>query len=844
MKQTMTLLCLAGALVGLILIFVPETPLGPPINGGEVRREPTPPGHPVNGGESEAEEEQRRMLAPSDWFLQQRTWPRGELNRPAIEQARAQALGLQRRGVRTLDDSWTFAGPTNVGGRVTALAVHPSAPDTVYAGAAIGGVLKSTNGGLNWTTVFEEDFALSIGALAVDPQHATWVWVGTGEANASGDSYGGNGVYLSQDGGRTWQHKGLEATRHIGKLAVDPANSNRVFVAAAGENVGTNPERGVYRTTDGGTSWERVLYLTDSTACIDVAVNPVHADTVYAVMWERVRRPWNRQAGGLTSGIWRSTNGGDTWSELITGLPHTTTVGRGGIAVSPVNPQRLYAVYANDPGSILGTYRSDNAGNSWTTVANPSGSFYSTFGWYFGQVWAHPTNQNTVFVQGVQMFRSTNSGSSWTTRFGDAHVDHHALWINPANANTMIDGHDGGINVSTNGGTSSTMSVDLPITQFYAITSDPQLPQRLYGGTQDNSTPRTLTGAVNDWDVLYGGDGFYCLVDPRDSDVIYAESQYGGLSKSLDGGLSWDYLGSDFDLDRINWNMPVVMSAQDPDVLYVGTYRVWKSVNGGLTWTAISGDLTGGPGPGGLVFGTVTTISASPADAQVVYAGTDDARVWVTTNGGGAWTNISAGLPQLWCTRVAAHPDSGGVVYVTFSGYKYEDYLPHVLRSGDYGGTWADVGAGLPEGPVNDVIVDPDFPNYVYVATDFGIYYTPNWGAEWLPVGTGLPTSSVYDLELTTGTPRYLVAGTHGRSMWRHPVPSSAPAAPTELVMSDDGMLRWQSVAGATSYSVYGAPHVDSTGSLLVAGVLDTVWTDLLFGGRPATYLYFVRAAR
>jgi photosystem II stability/assembly factor-like uncharacterized protein len=840
MKRILTTVCLACALVGLVM----SANLTGNRPTDDKRQAGTPPCAPVNGGEMEAGDEARELLEPSDWFVMQRTWPAGEWNRAAIEQARTQALELRRRSPRGLDENWTFAGPTNVGGRITALAVHPSAPDTVYAGAAIGGVLKSTNGGLNWTPVFSADYALSIGAVAVDPQHPTWVWVGTGEANASGDSYGGNGVYKSQDGGRSWQHLGLEATRHIGKIAIDPANSNRVFVAAAGENVGTNPERGLYRTTDGGTNWQRMLYLTDSTACIDVAVNPLHADTVYAVMWERVRRPTNRQAGGITSGIWRSTNGGDTWSELITGLPHTTTVGRGGIAVSPVNPLRLYAVYADHPGNVLGVYRSDNAGNSWTQVSNPSGSFYSNFGWYFGQVWAHPTNQNTVFVQGVQMFRSTNSGTSWTTRFGDAHVDHHALWINPANPNSMIDGQDGGINISTNGGSSSTMSVDLPITQFYAITSDPQLPQRLMGGTQDNSTPRTLTGAVNDWDVLFGGDGFYCLIDPRNSSVIYAESQYGGLGKSTDGGAGWDGINGDFGADRINWSMPYAFSPQNPDVLYAGTYRIWKTVDGGSSWSAISDDLTSGPGPGNLLFGTVTTLSPSPANSQVVYAGTDDAHVWVTTNGGGSWSNISAGLPQRWCTRVTAHPDSAGVVYVAFSGYKYMDYLPHVLRSNNYGATWVDVGAGLPEAPVNDVVVDPDAANFVYVATDFGVYFTADYGAHWQVVGTALPTSAIYDLELTTGNPRDLVAGTHGRSMWKIAAPSSALTAPTELTLGLTGTLRWKHVSDALSYRVYGATHPDSVGTLLASAITDTVWTDAGFAGRPAVYVYHVRAAR
>lgn len=787
-----------------------------------------------------------KHLKPNDWFILQRVFPGQELNRSAVERARLQASEM-RRNAPPIAENWTFAGPSNVGGRITALAVHPSAPDTVYAGAALGGVFKSTDGGLTYTCVFNDDFALSTGALAVDPQTPSKVWLGTGEANASGDSYGGNGVYLTEDGGRTWQHKGLEATRHIGKIAVDPLNPSRVFVAAAGELFAANPERGVYRTIDNGGSWERVLFLTDSTSCIDVAINPAHPDTVYAAMWERIRRPWARQVGGVTSGIWRSTDGGDTWSELITGLPHTSVVGRGGITVSPAIPSRLYAVYANHPGNLLGIYRSDNGGNSWTTVTSPGNGLYSTFGWYFGQIWADPVNQNTVYVQGVNMYRSTNAGSSWSTRFTDAHVDHHALWINPGNPSRVISGHDGGVNVSTNAGSTSITATDLAVTQFYAITSDPSLPYRLYGGTQDNSTPRTLTGATDDWDVIYGGDGFYCAVDPRNSNVIYAEYQNGGLGKSTDGGQNFFSINGAFSSDRINWMMPFTMAPQNPDILYCGTYRIWKTTNGGSSWTSISPDLTNGTGPGNLVYGTITTLDVSPANGQVIYAGTDDARVWRTLNGGISWQNISAGLPQRWVTRVTAHPDSANIVYAAFSGYKEVDYQPHLFRSTNQGTSWTDIGQGLPEAPVNDILVDPDVPAFLYAGTDFGVYYTPDLGAHWHVLGSGLPASSVFDLQITSGDPRYLVAGTHGRSMWKHPLPSAVPDAPAELVIASDGsgaQLHWNVVPGAASYSIFGTAVAGEPGALIASGITLNTWNDPDFAIRPAQFFYHVRAVR
>ena len=785
--------------------------------------------------------ERRVHKVPNDWFMMQRTWPQAELNYAAVAQARTQTMNM-RRGSRALDDTWTFAGPSNVGGRITALAVHPSDPNTVYAGAALGGVFKSTDGGYNYTAVFEEDYALSTGALAIDPLNPERIWLGTGEANASGDSYGGNGVYLSEDGGATWQHKGLDSTRHIGRIAIDPTNSNRVFVAAAGELFGTNPERGLYRTTDLGATWERVLFVTDSTGCIDVALRPGQPDTLYAVMWERIRRPYERKAGGITSRIWRSYDGGDNWTALAGGLPVSSVTGRGGIAVSPANPNRVYAIFANHPGNLLGIYRSNDAGSTWTQTANPSGSFYSSFGWYFGQITADPANQDLVYVQGVNMFRSTNAGASWSARFTNAHVDHHALWINPNNTAHVMTGHDGGVNVSMNSGGNSTPFVDLPITQFYAITSDPSLPQRLYGGTQDNSTPRTLTGGTNDWDVIYYGDGFYCLVDPRDSDVIYAEYQNGGLGKSEDGGSNWLNLTTDFGGDRTNWSTPYAMDPQNPDVLYLGTYRVWRTVNAGLNWTALSSDLTDGDGPGNLIFGTITTIDISPADSNVIWAGTDDSHVWVSLNRGSSWTEVSASLPNRWCTRVAPHPDSASVCCVAFSGYKEVDYMPHLFRTNDNGTNWTDIGAGLPEAPINDVIVDPLNSAYIYVGTDFGVFYSADFGQHWSVLGEALPMSSVFDLQLTAD--RYLVAGTHGRSMWKYALGGTPPSAPQALVlgiMSGTATLTWQPSAGAGEYHVYGTADLSSPGTLL-ATVNTTSWTDSDFALRPETFFYYVTA--
>ncbi len=710
---------------------------------------------------------------PNDWFLRQRIWPGEEMNRAAVQAARARAVAM-RRARSPLDELWQFAGPSNVGGRITALAVHPDAPDTVYAGAAVGGVFKSIDGGLHFSPVFEEDFSLSIGALAVDPADPLKVWVGTGEANSSGDSYSGSGLYLTLDGGRTWQFKGLGEGGHIARIAIDPTDPQRLFVAEMGKLFGVGGPRGVFRSTDGGENWENVLAVDDTTGCIDIALNPLHPDTVYAVMWQRYRNPRTRVSGGPNSGIWRSTDGGDTWTRLLDGLPQGATVGRGGIALAASDPSRLYTFFADHPGRWLGAWRSDDGGDTWQSMdaADDYGDYVcSSFGWYFGQVRVDPTDPDRLFLLGVNMIRSEDGGEHWDFVFDDAHVDHHALWIDPNDPDHLVAGHDGGVNISLNGGWSSTRFIDLAATQFYAITADPSLPFRLYGGTQDNSTPGTLMGGVDDWVVFYYGDGFYTLVDPRDSDVLYACYQYGGLGKSIDGGWNWFSLSADFEDDRSNWMTPYVMDPSNPDRLYLGTYRIWRTVDGGLSWTPISPDLTDGNDPGSLLFGTVTTLAVSPADPQVIYAGTDDANVWMTTDGGLFWVRIGEGiLPERWVTRVSPHPDSAGVVYVTFSGYREGDLQPYIMRGDDFGASWTDVTTGLPQAPVNDLIVDPQNSAFLYAGTDFGVFVSQDYGASWSVLGEGLPMSAVFDLQFIPAT-RELVAGTHGRGMWKQALP-------------------------------------------------------------------------
>jgi photosystem II stability/assembly factor-like uncharacterized protein len=722
---------------------------------------------------------------PTEWFTLSRAYPFDEIPFEPYKRALNRAIEIYNQDASSRIGIWTMAGPSNVGGRVTAMAVHQSQPNTIYAGAALGGVLKSVDGGNTWAPISDAVPSLSVGDLSIDPANPNRLYLGTGEANSSGDSYAGTGIYRSTDSGATWEHIGLPNSHHIGKIAIDPTNSNRIFVAATGKLFGTNPDRGIYRSTDGGDSWQQVHFVSDSTAAIDVAINPTNPNIIFAAMWERVRRPQYRKVGGMTSGIWRSTNGGDSWVRLTGGLPAPgPNVGRIGLAVAPGNPNTVYASYCDNPGYLMGFYRSTDGGNTWTSrLISPDISNFSGFGWYFGKIWVHPTNANTVYFGDVEMWRSVDGAANWTSILGSMHVDMHAWYQSPTDPNYIVNGNDGSVFISQNAGGSWTKCYDLPITQFYAITIDRLNPQRLYGGTQDNSTPRTWDGDPGNWDVLFYGDGFYSIVDPTNSNVIYAEAQYGYLGRSTNGGTFFNVITDGLAPgEDINWCMPVVMSPQNNLVLFAGGDRLYKTTNRGDSWSAISPDLTGPPG-GNLVYGTITTIDQSSLNSSVIWVGTDDSRLWVTTNGGTNWANVAGNLPDRWCTRITADIYDTAAAYVAFSGYRHDDLLPHIFKTTNYGASWADISGNLADIPVNDILPDPLHRDRLYIGTDFGMYYTNDGGVSWLPLGDNHPICPVFDIDLHAAT-RKLVSGTHGRSMYAYDL-NQLEGLPCEFVPGD-----------------------------------------------------------
>ncbi len=709
----------------------------------------------------------KKMNIPNEWFYKQRAFPFAEINVPAYKDAIIKANFMRENSSL---GQWTFAGPVNIGGRITDVEMHESDSLTIYAGAATGGIFKSVDAGQTWLSIFDNQLSLSIGDLAIDPTNAQVIYAGTGEANAGGGSvaYGGMGIFKSDDAGATWTHLGLDDSRYIGRIVINPVNSQKIYVAAMGKLFGTNAERGVYRSTDGGLIWENKLFVNDSTGCIDLVINPNHPDTIFAAMWERVRKPWGRVYGGMGSAIYRSTDGGDTWQQLTNGLPaNAPTIGRIGLAISQSSPNILYAIYADDPGWFIGIYKSINNGDSWTRVNDFAlGSLFSSYGWWFGNIRVHPADPNKVYAMGLDVYRSQDGGQSWNYHSGSMHVDQHGLYIFPRAPYFIVAGNDGGVYTSTNDGASWNHVDNLPLTQFYTCEIDYQFPERIYGGTQDNGTLRTITGNSNDWQQILGGDGFYVIVDPENNQHIYAEYQWGNLSHSTDGGNYFDRAMDGIDpTDRTNWNTPVVMDPTYTNFLYYGANRLYRSTNRAENWTVISPDLSNGPGPGNLSFGTITSIAVSPSDTNYIYVGTDDGNVWVTTDLGGSWNNISASLPERWVTRVAVDHQNEDLAYVTFSGYRRRDYLSHIYKTTDAGQNWQDISTNLPEAPINDIIIDNLSDSTLYIATDVGVYYSFDQGENWQIIGSGLPNLPVTDLDLHKDSNK-LLAATYGRSMY------------------------------------------------------------------------------
>ncbi|WP_158847695.1 WD40/YVTN/BNR-like repeat-containing protein [Saccharothrix deserti] len=707
----------------------------------------------------------RGPSAPAEHrFLQKAV--RGEtIPRHAHDLAAAQADSLPSAGA-----PWRSIGPTNIGGRIVSLALDPRRADTVYAAAASGGLWRSTDAGRTFAPAWPDNWTQAMGAVATAGDGT--LYVGTGEPNPGGGSvtYEGTGVYRSNDGGDTWHNTGLRDSGTIGGIAIDKTNPDRLFAAANGSLYSPGGDRGVYLSTNGGGSWQRVLDVANEfTGAVDVQIDPADPKRVYAVLWDHRRTPVKRVYGGEGSGVFRSVDGGLTWQRLAGGLPSAgPDVGRIGIGVSASEPGRLYVIVNSTAGPFAGFYTSADAGDNWTRLPEPDvlKSSQSTFGWWFGKVWVSPDDSRHVHVAGVPLLTTKDGGETWTADDASIHVDHHAMVWDPRYPARVYLGNDGGVYRSDADGDGGWVKAEHePWTQFYSVAITPQDVTRVSGGTQDNGSLRSWGGpAFNEY---LGGDGEENIINPRNKDNVFACYQYGNCFRSTDGGTTMDYFTPGTTADRRNWFTPVQFDPTNPEVLYYGGNRLNRSADGGVTWTPISPDLTGGPGQDSYPFGTITTVAAAPSDPRTIWVGTDDGRVWITRDLGATWTKVLEGQP--WVTRIAVSERDAATAYVTLSGYRSGSSEPHVLATRSAGARWTDISGNLPSAPVNDVVLGR--AGQLYVATDQGVFVGDAFVAgRWLRLGHDMPRVPVDDIEYD-GRNHRLVAATFGRGIYETFVP-------------------------------------------------------------------------
>ncbi len=758
-------------------------------------------------------------------------------------------------------------GPTSMSGRITDIDANPNNPAEFYAAFASGGLWYTNNAGTTFTPLFDNEAVMSIGDIAVDWKSGT-VYVGTGEANSSRSSYSGMGIYKTTNKGKSWENLGLKDTQHIGRIIINPNNANEVWVAAVGHLYSTNPERGIFKTTDGGKTWKKTLFSGENTGGIDLQINTKNPKEVYAAMWERTRKAWDFVGNGTQTGIYKSTDGGEKWTLITTqnsGFPFGKGNGRIGIAVSPSHPEIVYAILDNqatrpktsgekaaakvldksrmskiskeefmdldekDINAYLDeeqfpdkytakqlkellkqnkikvqniynythngnddlfdiqiegaeVYRSDNGGKNWrkTHDKNLDGLFY-TYGYYFSPIWVSPTNPDKVLIGGVPIVISENGGQSFKDINEDnVHADHHALWISPKDDNFMINGNDGGINVTYDNGKNWKHLNPIAVGQFYDVDYDTAKPYNVYGGLQDNGVwygpsnykVNQTVGSFSGGDpfkFLLGGDGMQARVDWRDNETLYTGFQFGNYFKINKKTGERKYLEMPREIGepalRFNWEAPFNISRHNQDILYFAAQNVYRSINKGNTWERISGDLTRNLPQGNVPFSTLTNIEESPKKFGLLYAGSDDGLVHISKNGGSSWQKIMD-KPGLWVSQIAPSKYQEGRVYVTLNGYREDHFAPYLFVSDDYGKTWNSLSKDLPVEAVNVVREDPVNEDLLYIGTDHGVYVSLDRGQSFMSANNEtLPQVAVHDLRVHH-LENELIVGTHGRSIY------------------------------------------------------------------------------
>jgi len=685
-------------------------------------------------------------------------------------------------------------GPALTSGRIADFAVNPENPSQYYVAVASGGVWKTDDHGVTFRPIFDGQGSYSIGVVTLDPSNPHVVWVGTGENNAQRAVAYGDGVYRSRDGGRSWEHVGLENSEHIGKILVDPRDSDVVWVAAQGPVWSSGGDRGLYKTTDGGESWNKVLDISEHTGVTDLVMDPRDPDVLIAAAWQRQRKVWTLVSGGPESGLFKTTDGGESWEELTRGLPTSVDVGRYGLCQSPANPDYIYAIVEAqyDAG---GFYRSTDRGQSWMKVND-----YTSRGNYYQEIICDPVDPERVFSMDTYSQVTTDGGATFD-RFPlpHRHVDDHALWIDPHDTDHMIIGGDGGVYETWSNGRSWHFKRNLPVTQFYKVVTDNDAPfYNVYGGTQDNwsmgGPSRTLdrSGIANsDWIVTNGGDGFESAVDPLNPDIVYAQSQYGNLvrydRKSGQSVFIQPQPTQEGEALRWNWDAPLLISPHSNTRLYFAANKLFRSDDRGASWTAISGDLSAGidrneiPIMGRVwgmdavgknastsIYGNIVTVTESPVQEDLLYVGTDDGLIQMTENAGGEWTRYGEfpGVPErTYVNMVLASAHDAGTVYAAFNNHKNGDFTPYLLKSTDMGANWTSIAGDLPErGSVYAIAEDPVEADLLFAGTEFGVFFSRNGGEQWMEI-SGLPPIAVRDLDIQKRE-NDLVLATFGRGFW------------------------------------------------------------------------------
>ncbi|MEQ8548273.1 MAG: glycosyl hydrolase [Cyclobacteriaceae bacterium] len=773
-------------------------------------------------------------------------------------------------------------GPTIMSGRVVDIEVNPQDPTHFFVAYASGGLWETKNEGASFTPLFDNEIVMTIGDIAVDWKN-DYLYIGTGENNSSRSSYSGFGLFVSKDHGSSWQHLGLEETHHIGRVLIHPKNANTIWVASLGHLYSENEERGVFKSTDGGKTWTKTLYVDNKSGIVELILNPQNPDELIAASWEKDRKAWNFQESGAGSGIFKSTDGGNTWKNISqgeNGFPDDLGTGRIGLAYAPSSPNIVYAIldnqsrreteekteqssltkdalrsmdsqkfaalkndeinafldnegfprdfnavdlkdgmlngkykpidlvtYQEDANSLLfdtpvkgaEMYRSDNGGASWTkTHEGYIESLVFSYGYYFGQVRVSALDPDMVYTMGVPLIRSNDGGKTWEiTSMENVHADHHALWVSSTKKGHLINGNDGGINISYDNGDTWVKCNSTAVGQFYTVNVDMAEPYNVYGGLQDNGVwkgPSNYEYSYSwyeegkyPYERIMGGDGMYVAIDTRTNELVYTGYQFGNYYRINTKTGERKYITPKHQLGerplRWNWNSPIILSKHNQDIIYFGSNKFHRSMNQGDDFEALSGDLTKGGKKGDVAYGTISTIDESPTRFGLIYTGSDDGLVHVSKDAGQTWDNISEGLPKdFWISRVVASAHKESRVYVSLNGYRWDNFEALIYQSDDYGKNWRKIGNNLPKEPVNVIKEDPENSQILYIGTDHGAYVSLDRGATFMSFGRSLPKVAVHDLVIHPRE-KDLIIGTHGRSIYIADV-SLLQQLPSELSQS------------------------------------------------------------